>query len=326
MLRRKEIEYKKKIAKLEFALLVDEERYRLVAEYADCGLWEYEIATDTVVQSKKLNGKYADVRQVMEHFGEMMVEKGLVHPDDQFIFESFCQRMKEGEPFITSECRILSEEKEYIWVRYEGKTVFDRDDNPIKVVGRTLNITRDKQEKEALLQRAKIDALTGLLNKAAIKEIVVESINRYSVRAQDEKHALFAIDIDNFKSVNDTYGHLYGDYTIEKIALVLQQVFATSSYVSRIGGDEFAVFSKGYRKREEIENSAETLLEAMRGTTFNKENKVTLSVGIAVYPYDGSTYEELLRKADIALYESKHDGKNSYTVFEEGMEYRNQGL
>lgn len=105
-----------------------------------------------------------------------------------------------------------------------------------------------------------------------------------------------------------------------------EQVFVTASYVGRIGGDEFAVFSKGYRKREEIENSAEILLEAMRVTSFNKENKVTLSVGIAAYPNDGSTYEELLRKADIALYESKHDGKNSYTIFEEGMDYRNQGL
>ncbi|MEG1847510.1 MAG: sensor domain-containing diguanylate cyclase [Lachnospiraceae bacterium] len=322
MRRSKENEYKKKIAKLEFSLLLDEEKYRLVSEYADCGLWEYDIADDKMIQRKQLKGKYSDALVVIEHYGETMLQEQKIHPHDRVAFDSYCKNLKSGEPTIASECRILTSENTYLWVRFEGLTVFDKEEHPVKVVGKTLDITKDKKERETLLQQAQTDALTGLLNKAAIREVSVDCIYRCSTHSDFEQHAVFLIDIDNFKAVNDTYGHLYGDYTLEQVASVLRNVFTKEDAIGRVGGDEFAIMTKGYFKDDEIKQHAEALLENMRNTVFKKENNVTISVGIAVYPTHGHTYEELFGKADIALYESKHIGKNAYTFFEKGMEHQ----
>ena len=173
--------------------------------------------------------------------------------------------------------------------------------------------------------KAHIDQLTGILNKLSFEEYTAEQLS-YSV--PEERHALILIDIDNFKGVNDTLGHAYGDKVLSSVGALMRTVFPNEDYLGRIGGDEFAVFVNSLPEDEQISyaeyvtSHCEQLCEGFRNhyTGEDGKYKISASIGVSFFPQNGKTFSELYAKADKALYASKHQGKDTYTVFDPTLE------
>lgn len=159
------------------------------------------------------------------------------------------------------------------------------------------------------------DPATSLLNKRACFEYTSDILTIQ----ENRKHYMAIIDIDNFKSINDNYGHLFGDEVISGIANILSNTLSGRGIIGRFGGDEFYLFTNNV----EVEDNLRIFLTAARQQiryTFEKKHPelhVTLSIGVSLYPDDGTTYDELFQKADKCLYIAKSKGKNRFIIYDE---------
>ena len=171
-------------------------------------------------------------------------------------------------------------------------------------------------ENRKLYEEARKDSLTKLINKAYSTQLIQDFIQKKAVGA------LFIIDIDNFKSVNDTMGHLFGDEVIVSVANGIKSVFRQTDVVGRIGGDEFIVYMENITDREIISRKAKSVCDTVSNiyTGENEKVKISASVGIAVFPEDADNYNELFKMADHALYFTKNKGKNGFSFFDKDNE------
>lgn len=306
-----------RIEELERELAEERIRRKITEDNSDCALWEYEIASKKYVLSRKLGGKWSTTNMVIENYQEQMHKWGFVHPDDWANFDEFCAAMDRGDEHISYEVRQVSDESVFVWFRYVGIPVYDKDHKPYKIMGKTMDITEEKKNQELLEQKAERDSLTDLYNKAKMRKLVEKHIRRAD--AHDEG-AFLIIDIDDFKSINDTYGHLYGDEVLIKIANILLISTGLEDYAGRIGGDEFCVFCRGENAGQHAMETAERISQ-MADRIQLSGRRVTLSMGISKYPADAATYEDLYQKADQALYRVKHSGKNAFSVYDKNYNY-----
>lgn len=173
-------------------------------------------------------------------------------------------------------------------------------------------ITSLLRRTDLIFKEANNDSLTHILNKAAFRTRFCEEMDK-----KKSGLAMFIVDLDNFKAVNDTLGHVIGDKVLVETADLLSDVFGSRENVGRIGGDEFSALLRFGGDIDMITKTAERVCEKMnkeysaRGKTVN----VSVSVGISVYPASGRDYEELYRNADSALYKVKGSGKNMYALY-----------
>ncbi len=181
------------------------------------------------------------------------------------------------------------------------------------------DINRQKEEYEHLLHQAHNDVLTGLFNKATTQKFITNYLK--NARLKDKKQALFIIDIDGFKAVNDHFGHLFGDAVIAELAHHIKDSFRKTDIVGRVGGDEFMVLLKNISDNNIISDKAQELIGQLQREYNAKEEiyKISASVGIAVSPESGIEFEELFEKADRALYHVKAEGKNNYYIYHDKM-------
>lgn len=174
-----------------------------------------------------------------------------------------------------------------------------------------------------LARKAAYDQLSGVLNKDSFQE---KSSYKMNKRRKDKTAIFVMLDMDNFKQINDLGGHSLGDEVIQRIGLVLDRSWGGKAVIGRIGGDEFAVYRElitadGDKKTVRIEKEAEKLLDEF-SQEFVEENKLyktSVSMGIYILDAEDNSFEEVYQKADAALYQSKRNGKNQFTIFQEGM-------
>jgi diguanylate cyclase (GGDEF)-like protein len=179
--------------------------------------------------------------------------------------------------------------------------------------------TKRIQERE-LTAKAENDLLTGVLNKKTMESKVSEALSH---RNSNKCYVFFMIDLDNFKTVNDTLGHIYGDKVLTDTATKLKNLFPNRSMIGRLGGDEFAVCScfeafDGDNLLEYMQQKGELLCDTLRADYVCDDLGVgvSVSIGIAAAPVDGESFEEIYQKADKALYLSKRSGKDCYNIFQ----------
>lgn len=212
-------------------------------------------------------------------------------------------------------CGIMENERGYTRKRLDYR-YHDRE-NQMILLSRTdiTNIYFEEEHKrlelEKALARAQTDPLTKLLNFQATMDRITEC-----VLDSEESYALYFIDLDNFKSINDTYGHPVGDSVLRNVAGQLAAIKGEGDIVGRVGGDEFVFFSKVLEDKESVERIAEKICYAIRSVKIDDklEKYVTGSVGIALSPTDGRDYYALVTKADKGVYEAKKNGKNKFSV------------
>jgi len=164
------------------------------------------------------------------------------------------------------------------------------------------------------------DILTNLPNKLAFLDYVNAAL--VSSPAERKIHAVYFVDLDNFKTVNDTLGHEYGDALLVKTAQILTSIIGDNGMLARAGGDEFLLFKENIASSKASVDFASQMVECFRNP-LDLEGEVvyvSMSIGISVYPENGLSPNALIKNADIAMYKSKDTGKNKYTLFDKKME------
>lgn len=184
-----------------------------------------------------------------------------------------------------------------------------------------LTMTREKKSKKELEDKADTDQLTGISNKIAAEK----QIREYIEQNPKDQAVMIIMDIDNFKKINDTRGHAFGDEVIRQVGHQLKSMFRISDVVGRMGGDEFVILLKNINDKSLIEKECKMLENCFHRFEVGEYAKytVTASLGAAIFPQDAQTYENLYKSADSALYTAKHRGKNQLAFynseeFEEG--------
>ena len=223
----------------------------------------------------------------------------------------FFKLLKEKQD-ATHDLLCPSENGEFHWYRFTFKTICDEQGNPAYCIGKISDIDEEKKEKERLKQQAQLDGLTGLFNVGASRKLIHQKMMQLSDGQCD---GLLLIDVDNFKHVNDSFGHLNGDKVLCNLAALLKKSFDDSRCViGRPGGDEFIVYVSNTNK-EELTQCCEVLLEHVRAMINEEEIHISVSVG-GVLVKAGDLFEEVYQRADEAMYASKHNGRNCYAIEE----------
>lgn len=294
-------------------LQLAEARNKIVLENINSGIFEWDMIKNTFEASDQFSRRF----MVDENFKiEKTILKKFVHPDDISVLYDNLKLLREG---IEDILEILLKLKDFQGIYSHNRLVLSsvRDNNnvPVKAVGIVIDVEEQFQKEMELKNKASRDSLTGLYNKGITQQLIENTI----LDRGTQNHALILFDIDDFKSVNDTFGHGIGDEAIRIVAGLFKDIFYDDCIVGRIGGDEFMVFCRNIDERGvKVE---QLLNKIMERDTFvksgDKLRNLTLSVGIALYVSDARTYTELYKKADIALYKAKQNGKNRYIFFKD---------
>lgn len=198
----------------------------------------------------------------------------------------------------------------YQWFRTYYRSVTNAEGEIIRIIGRSFNIDMDK----SLQEEVRRDPLTQLLNKLEVQK----EVTRYIEENPNKCSVLFLIDIDNFKGINDNFGHTFGDTVIMDMAKQIQSQFRMNDIVGRVGGDEFLVFMKNTTV-EKAEEKAKLLCHLLEKKYMGRKlhYRLSASIGMAVYAKDGDNYRTLFEKADHAMYRAKQAGKDGYQLAQE---------
>lgn len=186
-------------------------------------------------------------------------------------------------------------------------------------------LERQLQESHQRLRAlAENDSLTGLANRYYFDESLRAAIPR--AKRQNDQLALLFLDLDNFKIINDSLGHIIGDQVLKEVAQRLLSVVRAGDIVCRLGGDEFAVLAHNFDSQEAISQLAQRILADLRQPIMvgKIENIISTSIGIATYPDAGQSAGDLLKAADLAMYRAKHGGRNNYQFFSQAMQAQMQ--
>ncbi len=251
---------------------------------------------------------------VAENFPESILERDIIYEEDLPIFNSMLQSFKNGECKLV-ELRLKMKEG-LTWYNIQYNFVKSSENSPLLVVGKLINI----QKQKLLEQQAKIDLLTGFYNKinsaSEVNKLILEKYKNSS-NNKNNSFTFFIIDIDYFKSINDNLGHHFGDIVLHDIASDISNCFRHQDILGRIGGDEFIAVMQDCENLDDIETKARQVCNALQKTFKGKDKSysISASIGISRYPIDGVSYEMLYQKADIALYQTKENGKNNFTIY-----------
>lgn len=179
-----------------------------------------------------------------------------------------------------------------------------------------MNMTRSSKANKELINKAQTDLLTDLLNKIATEDQIKEYLQG---EGRDKRSMMFILDIDNFKNINDTMGHAFGDEVIATLGKQLRSEFRVNDIVGRTGGDEFTIFLKDLKDDNLLKSEANRVLGIFKNFKVGEYTKyfATASIGVSIYPQDADSFEGLYKAADQALYKAKNRGKNQMAFYKE---------
>lgn len=302
---------------MEKELRLSLERYQIIMNQTNDVVFEWDIVHDTLAVTNNWEKKFGKrrFRNGDSLYAILESKDGPVFaPEDMHLIHQAIRRIKNGQPYLEIEQRICHENGNYIWCRIRMTQQFDQDGKPIKVIGVLIDIDREVKQSEYLKKQAEQDALTGIYNKMATQDRIQDYISQTG-----NTGAMMIIDIDNFKQLNDSLGHLYGDAVLSNLARGMANSFRDSDILGRIGGDEFLVFLKGINTLEGAEINAKKILKLFEQlqVSGNQHRDISCSIGISMFPADGGDFVTLYQRADYALYQAKNSGKNQYAFFDD---------
>lgn len=217
------------------------------------------------------------------------------------------------DEFYSIDYRILSKDNKVVWLQSKGKKTLEKNGD-LFIHGAFSDIT-DRKEKEIEINYLSFnDEVTRIPNRRFFVREVTNHINNYP----NEKIAFIFIDLDNFKYVNDTYGHDAGDLLLIEFAKIIKNMKIKDSLFARYGGDEFIIVQYNIQEKNQIKYILDNIIKKLSNPIIinDKEIFCTLSIGVSVYPIDGGDMPILLKRADMAMYLAKVNGKNRYEFFD----------
>ena len=288
------------------------ERHQIIMERSNDIIFEWDIENDTVSYSNNWEKKFG-YQPVREEATKKIPKAPHLHPKDQTCFLQLIHDMKNGIPYSEIEFRVADAGGRYRWCKIRAAAQFDSAGRPFKTVGVVTDIDEEKRASQILLDEAQRDGLTKLYNKSSGRKQIEGLLN---VKEKGTPAAMMIIVLDNFKLINDTYGHMFGDVVLQEFAGELVQLFRDQDIICRIGGDEFLIFMENAPK-EAVSIRARKIIEASH--RMFRENAISYtpscSIGIGSYPEDGTDFETLFHHSDVALYDAKKRGKNTYSFY-----------
>lgn len=263
-----------------------------------------------------------------ENYTEMIqaVLGSAIHPDDAEVFRTCCllenvlQNYNSGNTQLSCEYRRPNEEGDFIWVRCTFHLYEDPHTGDIRGYAYIEDIDSRKKAELALVYKAEHDSLSGFYNKSMTEKLISDFLA--TADAKVRQHAFIMIDIDYFKSINDNFGHVFGDAVLSQTSAKIATLFRDDDVLGRVGGDEFIVFMKNIYNTKVATAKAEEI-RALLCESYSQRGKsyqISASVGVAIYPAHGKKYEELYIHSDSALYISKKNGRNQVSLYNSLME------
>lgn len=297
------IVYFNKRMKLSRRMMIENERYLQLAELSNEFIFEYDYINDELRLSEKC-ANYFHVDQVTKHYSKIIENL----PEAQKIMQAF-ETGNKNEAIEDMEVTLVDGSKRRI--RVTAKVISDHNGKHVLTVGKISDIQKEWEEKNDLLVKAQNDSLTNIYNGATCKKLINEYLEHSD---ENTPGALFVMDIDHFKGINDQYGHYTGDKVLISVAEIFCRVFRKDDIIGRLGGDEFLVFMKNVHSRDMIVSKCEALRsEIKKDIVLGQGEVVTLSIGVA-FAKKGQDYIELYEKADTALYVVKEHGRNGFEI------------
>lgn len=284
-------------------------RWQFAVEGNKDGLWDWNLNTGEVFlsdQLKKMIGyDQDDLKDSMEEWQE------LIHPDDRSGYLQAINSYRQGKSdTYIKEYRVLTKQDQYIWIRDKAVIVERNDDqSPRRIIGTHTDITEYIDALELIKKQTYIDDLTQLNNRKAYDERIIELLGQY--QRYQFPFSMMMLDIDHFKTVNDTYGHDKGDEVMVQIGALLKEFVRINDYIFRIGGEEFIILLTGTGLEhaglfaEKIRSHIEHNLAQNSGLS----DSITISIGV-VNVTEADTFETLYKRVDRCLYQAKESGRN----------------
>lgn len=300
----------------EEALRASEERYALAARGASDGLWDWNLADNRVYFSPRWKAMLGHTEEDIGERPEDWLDR--VHPEDRQALRDAIERHVEGvTPHFENEYRIAHRDGTFRWMLSRGLAVRDASGKPYRMAGSQTDITDRRRAEAQLVHRAFYDALTDLPNRTLFMERLTGTVER-ARRRKTYRFAVLFIDVDRFKVINDSLGHLPGDKLLIAIGKRLLRCLSPDDMLARLGGDEFAVLLDLIEDVNDARRVAERIGAALAEpfSIDGHEVFITVSIGIALSEHHHARADELLREADVAMYRAKVAGKARYVIYD----------
>lgn len=309
-------------------LRISQQMFDSIIRQAKLDVWEYDLKKDRLMLSKE---GWSQISETIPSF--------IKENNGMYIFDSFCVHMNHVKRLLPKTYHVLSYMREKIehqdfneaiidlsgyqkqnqWIKVTCQGIYDNQQHLVKVIGYFQNVTHEIEKEVIALEEkkyAQFDSLTGIYNRR-MGEILIQ--NALSQKKEEETSALLMIDLDDFKQVNDRYGHIKGDHVLKAVAAAIQENLDQEDIFCRLGGDEFLIYTT-YQKLSELEKKLSVITESIQVTkrcVHHLDTSISLSIGAALAPQHGIDLHTLYEKADQALYYVKSSGKNQYHIYKE---------
>ncbi len=273
----------------------------------------YQVQEDRILFSENFQEMFGQEGKI-ENVKDNLKKYAFVYKEDTKIVHTMIKICKDGPNKTRGRIRLRLQDGRLEWFEAWASSIWDKEHSTcLQVVGKIVDIHELKEESEHWKQRIFRDRLTNLYNKEAFRDKVIEKLESM----HKELSAIFFIDIDEFKWVNDHFGHAYGDEVLKLLAKRIKHCFRESDIVGKGNGDEFLVFMGNVANEEVVEKKLIHIMEVIHNAYRQHEinGKITASIGVALYPLDGEAYDVLIRKADQAVFYAKSNGRNRYDFF-----------
>lgn len=306
------------LKKSQDALAESKERYQLIFEGVKDGIWDWDFKSNSIHLSHRCTTMLGYTDCELKYGSEDWKE--MLHPEDKDktlkAIDDYLNRKTDSYSNIF---RLKTKDGEYKWVQTKGQAIWNDDGKPIRMAGSLTDITDQKKYEERVLNLAYFDLITKLPNRAMFEKELDTKI--LWAKKNNIKLALLYFDLDDFKNVNDTLGHTYGDELLKMIANEFIKHKKRDSILARLGGDEFALLISDVKEIDEIHNISETIIKSLNRPWIlnSQEFYISTSIGIAFFPDHGEDYQSLLKNADTAMYCAKEKGKKTYEIYKKEM-------
>lgn len=287
------------LRKTQQELKISEERYRIITELSERIIFEYDLVTRCSYFSPRFREKFGYDPAVNTVSGSL--SEHCIHAMDRPLYREFAARVLSGDS-TPAELRFLKQPSGFLWCRIQAVAIFDEAGQPVRLVGEIADIDREKRDTERLRMKTQLDPLTGLYNASSARKAIEDCLQQPPPATG--MHALVVIDVNHFKQINDTCGHLTGDHALIETAHRLSSMLNEGDIGGRIGGDEFIALFRDVPSWEELEKRIDKLRSEL-AFPLPGGLSMSASIGTALFPDDATDYTELFRLADAAMYTDK---------------------
>lgn len=290
------------------------QKYKMATEGTNSVIWELNLESQELSLSENILEIISDRIKLQENY-HVLIDQLVGNKSKFKLIKEVKNYLNDKVKELNFQIPIKINENEKKWFLIRGNKISDETEKYYKMHGLLIDMTKTKEQESHIEYLANYDYLTGLANRMKFTDHLSDALD------QKQSGAVLLFDIDNFKSINDTVGHVYGDRLLKEIALRLSSLRSENTIISRLGGDEFLILRIGSQNYDEIIKFVNKIWTLFRDdfVVAGIRNKINISLGISCFPSDSQNTEELLMNADTAMYQIKHKGKNDFIFYDKSM-------